>query len=56
MLIADQLNLSSVSNMNALGPAFETNLNISINFPGIEKPILIHPNFFFFVCRNEVGT
>ena len=56
MFITDELNLSSVSNMNALGPAFETNLNISINFPGIEKPILIHPNFFFFVCRNEVGT
>ena len=56
MFITDELNLSSVSNMNALGPAFETNLNISINFPGIEKPILIHPNFFFFVCRNEVGN
>ena len=21
----------------------------------IEKPILTHPNFFFFVCQNEVG-
>jgi len=56
MFIADELNLSSVSNMNALAPALEMNLNISINFPGIEKPILIHPNFFFVVCQNEVGT
>ena len=36
MLIADQLNLSSVSNMNALPPALETHLIISINFPGID--------------------
>jgi MoxR-like ATPase len=56
MFIADELNLSSISNMNALAPALEMNLNISINFPGIEKPILIHPNFFFVVCQNEVGT
>ena len=30
MFIADELNLSSVSNMNALAPALEMNLNISI--------------------------
>ena len=36
MLIADQLNLSSVSNMNALPPELETHLIISINFPGID--------------------
>ena len=56
MFIADNLNLSSISNMNALAPALEMNLNISINFPGIEKPILIHPNFFFVVCQNEAET
>ena len=55
MFMADILNLSSISNMNALAPALEMNLNNNINFPGIEKPILIHPNFFFVVCQNEVG-
>ena len=56
MFIADELNLSSVSNMNALAPALEMNLNHKIYFPGIENPINIHPNFFFVVCQNEVGT
>jgi len=42
--------------MNALAPALEINLNININFPGIEKPIFIHSNFFFVVCQNEVGA
>ena len=56
MFIADELNLSSVSNMNALAPALEMNLNHSIYFPGIENPINIHPNFFFVVCQNEIGT
>ena len=35
MFIADELNLSSVSNMSALAPALETNLNININIPSI---------------------
>ena len=56
MFIADELNLSSISNMNALAPALEMNLNHSIFFPGIENPIEIHPNFFFVVCQNEVVT
>ena len=56
MFIADELNLSSISNMNALAPALENGLNHSIFFPGIENPIEIHPNFFFVVCQNEVGT
>ena len=58
MLIAE-LNLSSVSKKNFLSPVFKMNLikkNIISNFPGIEKPILIHPNFFLVVCQNEVGT
>ena len=56
MFIADELNLSSTTNMNALAPALETNIDNKINFPGIEDAILIHPNFFFVVCQNEVGT
>ena len=32
------------------------NLNHEIYFPGIEEPILIHPNFFFVVCQNEIDT
>ena len=56
IFIADELNLSSISNMNALAPALEMNLNHSIYFPGIETPINIHPNFFFVVCQNEIGT
>ena len=56
LFIADELNLSSISNINALAPALELNLNHKIYFPGIEEPILIHPNFFFVVCQNEVGT
>ena len=56
MFIADELNLSSVSNMNALAPSLEMILNHSIYFPGMENPIKIHPNFFFIVCQNEVGT
>ena len=32
------------------------NLNHKIYFPRIEEPILIHLNFFFVVCQNEVGT
>ena len=55
IFIADELNLSSVSNMNALAPALEINSDINIIFPGIDKPILIHPNFFFVICQNEVG-
>ena len=35
IFIADELNLSSVSNMSALAPALETNLNININIPSI---------------------
>ncbi len=30
--------------------------NINTNFPDIEKPVLIHPNYFLVVCQNEVGT
>ena len=56
LFIADELNLSSISNISALAPALEMNLNHKIYFPGIEEPILIHPNFFFVVCQNEVGT
>lgn len=37
MLIADELNLSSVSNRIALVPALEMNFNISINFPWYRK-------------------
>ena len=54
MFIADELNLSTVSNMNALAPALEMNFDTSIYFPGIENPINIHPKFFFVVCQNEV--
>ena len=32
------------------------NLNVNINFPNIEKPILISSNFFSIVCQKEVGT
>ena len=32
------------------------NLNANINFPNIEKSILIHSNFFSIVCQNEVET
>ena len=32
------------------------NLNHKIYFPRIEEPILIHLNFFFVVCQNEIGT
>ena len=32
------------------------NLNYKIYFPGIEELILIHPNFFFVVCQNKIGT
>ena len=54
MFIADELNLSTVSNMNALAPALEMNFDTSIYFSGIENPINIHPKFFFVVCQNEV--
>ena len=30
------------------------NLNYKIYFPGIEEPILIHPNFIFVICQNEI--
>ena len=56
LFIADELNLSSISNISALAPALEMNLNHKIYFPGIEEPILIHPNFFFVVCQNKIGT
>ena len=54
MVIADKLDLSSVSNMNALEPTLEMNLNININFPGIEKSILIHLNFFLLFVKMRL--
>ncbi len=54
--IADELNLLSVSNISTLAPTLEMNLNHEIYFPGIEQLILIHPNFFFVVCQNEIDT
>ena len=56
IFIADELNLSSESNIKALSPALEINVNNYIYFPGIENPIIIHPGFFFVACQNEPGT
>ena len=56
IFIADELNLSSISNIKAISPALEINLKYNIYFPGIENPISIHPNFFFVICQNEPGT
>ena len=37
MFIADELNLTSISNKNALAPSLEINLNHSIYFPWNRK-------------------
>ena len=55
IFIADELNLSSESNIKALSPALEINVNNYIYFPGIENPIAIHPGFLFVAIQNEPG-
>ena len=55
IFIADELNLSSMSNMSSLAPVLEMNLGTSINLPGIDESITIHPNFFFVIEQNEVN-
>ena len=56
IFIADELNLSSEYNIKALAPSLENIPGQSIYFAGIDKPIKIHPDFFFVICQNEVGN
>ena len=46
IFIADELNLSSESNIKALSPALEINANNNIYLPGIENPVIILTGFF----------
>ena len=54
--IADEMNLSTQTTMKSLAPALEPCMGHYTYIPGIEKSILINPEFFFIVCQNEIGT
>ncbi|KAK8895427.1 hypothetical protein M9Y10_023891 [Tritrichomonas musculus] len=56
VFIADEMNLSSLTNMKSLAPALEPCIGKDVFIPGIGETISIDPDFFFIACQNELGT
>ena len=56
VFIADEFNISSVSNMKAVTPVLEQIFEEKCIIPGIEGEISINRNFFFIICQNEMCT
>ena len=56
VFIADEFNISSVSNMKAVTPVLEQFFEEKCIIPGIEGEICINRNFFFIICQNEMCT
>jgi len=56
VFIADEFNISSVSNMKAVTPVLEQLFEEKCIIPGIEGEIIINRNFFFIICQNDMCT
>lgn len=54
--IADEMNLSNPSTMEALAPVLEQFNSGKIYIPGLNEPVTIDNDFFFVACQNDVGT
>ena len=54
--IADEFNISPVSNMKSVTPVLEQFFGEKCLIPGIEGEIQINRNFFFIICQNEMCT
>jgi len=52
VFIADEFNISSISNMKAVTPVLEQFFEEKCIIPGIEGEICINRNFFFIICQN----
>ena len=56
VFIADEFNISSVSNMKAVTPVLEQFFDEKCIIPGIEGETCINRNFFFIICQNDMCT
>ena len=52
--IADEFNISPVSNMKSVTPVLEQFFGEKCLIPGIGGEIQINRNFFFIICQNEM--
>ena len=52
IFIADELNLTSDTTMNSIGPILEEHFNCNIYIPGLSERMKINKNFFFVCCQN----
>ena len=56
IFIADEFNISSVSNMKSVTPVLEQIFEEKCLIPGIDGEVKINRNFFFIICQNEMCT